>query len=243
MAIANRFISCARTLKELGAEDTANVLDSIFNNIGVRECLAHAAIYKQPSLIQELYVENLIDKPMGEIGLRLAAEFNAIEVAELLITQYEVSPNAFNYNELLRCGAPHDEHKTPLGIAVEYGHVEMVKFLLQKGASINQPTHLSLSLRDSTPLRVALCEHRYKKGHSKVIELLLKHGADATKITEEYLQKLLENFILPTTSFAKSVTKQNHPIFGPAISSNNTNEANLNDGSNNPLQETSSRLR
>jgi ankyrin repeat protein len=73
---------------------------------------------------------------------------------------------------LLKYGAnidPLDEEyqSTPLGMAARWGHSEMVRYLISKGADINKS-----GASWSRPLNWAA-----KKGHSTIEDLLLKAGA------------------------------------------------------------------
>jgi ankyrin repeat protein len=75
---------------------------------------------------------------------------------------------------LLKHGAninPVDEEyqSTPLGMAARWGHIEMVKFLLEQGADPNKS-----GAAWATPLAWAI-----KKGHSKIAGLLKQAGATA----------------------------------------------------------------
>lgn len=59
---------------------------------------------------------------------------------------------------------------TPLEVASEWGHVELIRALIEGGADVNRPT-----LSGETPLRAALT-----KGHTEAALALLKGGADPT---------------------------------------------------------------
>lgn len=60
---------------------------------------------------------------------------------------------------------------TPLHEAAAYGHVKIVKLLLEKGADVNKHNEGGV-----TPLHYAS-----RHGHVKVMAILLDHGADPTK--------------------------------------------------------------
>jgi ankyrin repeat protein len=60
-------------------------------------------------------------------------------------------------------------NRTPLFMAVFYGHVEYVRMLLKRGAKTN--THDTTF--GNTPLHWAV-----RKGNIQVVRLLLEHGAD-----------------------------------------------------------------
>ena len=59
---------------------------------------------------------------------------------------------------------------SPLFKASQCGHVDVVRFLLKEGASVNEPLHVS---SNKSPLHAAS-----KKGHLSTVMLLLSHGAD-----------------------------------------------------------------
>jgi len=60
---------------------------------------------------------------------------------------------------------------TPLFIACQNGHENVVKYLLEHGVNINK------ELNDGwTPLIIACC-----KGHENVVKYLLEHGANINK--------------------------------------------------------------
>ena len=60
-----------------------------------------------------------------------------------------------------------DYQSTPLGMAARWGHIEMVKYLLESGADINKA-----GAKSATPLKWA-----QKKGHKEIEKLLLDAGA------------------------------------------------------------------
>lgn len=59
--------------------------------------------------------------------------------------------------------------RTPLHWAADYGQVEIMQFLLSKGAKVNEKDSYGI-----TPLLAAVYEDK-----AKAVELLLKSGADA----------------------------------------------------------------
>jgi ankyrin repeat protein len=86
----------------------------------------------------------------------------------------------------------------PLSVAAYYGRHEIAKYLIEKGANVNQTLH---GKRTPTP-RTALLRAIWKK-QNKVAILLLEHGADPTITTKnglsacEYARRL-DNFeIMP----------------------------------------------
>ena len=76
---------------------------------------------------------------------------------------------------LIKAGADVDKAKTngatPLFIASDWGHGEIVKLLIKAGADVNK----ALTTDGATPLFIA-CQ----KGHDKIVKLLLASGADAS---------------------------------------------------------------
>ena len=57
---------------------------------------------------------------------------------------------------------------TPIYVACQNGHIEVVKYLVEHGANINKGNNNN----NATPLDIA-CE----KGHEKVVKYLVEHGA------------------------------------------------------------------
>src|SRR6185437_13258486 len=60
----------------------------------------------------------------------------------------------------------------PLGIASRHGYLEIVKFLLEKGANVNEYNHEGYG-----PLAFAAGE-----GHEDIVRLLISKGADPNKV-------------------------------------------------------------
>jgi ankyrin repeat protein len=86
-------------------------------------------------------------------------------IVELLIEK-GVDPNITNNHSM-----------TPLHYAAASGNIEMVTFLLAKGAHVNAK---GTRAHDWTPLHSAAL-----KGHFSVVELLLKHDAEVNAETQE----------------------------------------------------------
>ncbi|GFF58618.1 uncharacterized protein PAC_14618 [Aspergillus udagawae] len=128
----------------------------------------------------------------GNRGYRLlqsAASKNEIEVAQLLVD----------------CGAavdsqavdgPYGSH-TPLHLAIAEGHVDMVKFLLAKGADREKPQRYAPSY---TPLQWAMYHHRHD-----IIKLLIEAGTDVYKITTDLGLSALEYAFLLTSRMYRIV--------------------------------------
>ena len=60
---------------------------------------------------------------------------------------------------------------TPLHHAAECGHKEVAELLIAEGADVNAPAKYGL-----TPLDVAIQSSTFLKGHTKIADLLRKHG-------------------------------------------------------------------
>ena len=59
------------------------------------------------------------------------------------------------------------EGAPPLWVAAAAGHLNIVRFLILRGASVNCTTKTN-----STPLRAACCD-----GHFEIVQYLIEHGA------------------------------------------------------------------
>jgi len=103
------------------------------------------------------------DKP-DDTGLTLtmlAAKYNHLDMVKYFIEQRHVNVNKKSY-----WGR---ENSTALLVAAEAGNTDIVKYLLSKGAKVNQRE----SWNHLTPLIYAA-----KNGHYEIVKLLLKHNAD-----------------------------------------------------------------
>lgn len=71
--------------------------------------------------------------------------------------------------------ASHTTNRTALYVAAEYGHLDILQYLLQKGADKDKTTK-----KGATALHVAVM-----MGHFDVVQYLLDHGADIMKTMNE----------------------------------------------------------
>jgi ankyrin repeat protein len=70
--------------------------------------------------------------------------------------------------ELVNAYAP--DGFQPLGLAAFFGQIEIVEFLLSRGAEVNSPSRNAMRVM---PLHSAIANQR-----SEIVKLLLEHGAD-----------------------------------------------------------------
>jgi len=88
---------------------------------------------------------------------------------------YESIPSAVGSLSKLQLNALTEKGVTPLRLAVSHGHIDIVKYLLEKGANINSRDPMG-----STPLHVACLLN-----HTRLVSLLLSHGALPDALTED----------------------------------------------------------
>lgn len=129
-------------------------------------CLAMAAKWNRPSLIQKLITLGAdLEKPNNRIctPLHLAAEFGSREATEVLI---DAGANIH---------ARSSSQSTPFYRACRGGSVHIVTRLKEAGCDINAKTDDSW-----TPIMEAV-----ENGHEPIVDLLLEWGADLTVKTDQ----------------------------------------------------------
>jgi len=121
--------------------------------------------------------------PMGNTAMIMAVNFGQIEVAELLLSS-GVQPDVHeaaaigdvNRIRNLLNGAPAllDSYSlegfTPLALAAHFGHIEVARFLIDRGANVNGISQHPMRL---SPIHAALFG-----GRTDMALLLIDHGAD-----------------------------------------------------------------
>ncbi|KAE9554017.1 hypothetical protein FO519_002777 [Halicephalobus sp. NKZ332] len=125
----------------------------------------------------------------GETDLHLACKTNNLKLVRLLVEKCGYDVNAVDNGGW-----------TPLSEAVDYEQVEVLRYLVHKGANVNTKSMEGLegegmlTKGGRTPLMEA-CE----KGHSGMIEVLLKGKADSCVLSDanwrasDYLENFLKN--------------------------------------------------
>jgi len=143
---------------------------------------------------EEKMQEDLLEAKTSYDKLLIAAEYGNVALANTLLEQ-SVSVN----------GDPDDFITTPLYAASCAGQLDMVKFLISKGADVNQPSRRNL---DNTPLNISISQR-----HFDVFDYLLSQGANVNikgwdnttalhaatglaeynmELSEKFIRKLLE---------------------------------------------------
>lgn len=141
--------------------------------------------YKAGAVFFRGFAAELITEfPVANPFIIEAIRHNCISIVEAL------TRNSINLDVL-------DSYKqTPLGIAVEYGHEDIVRILLEAGANPNQ---LSAG---ATPLFIALKlnaidMNKKREYNKKIFDLLVTYGAEADSAVMDYLLKYEENYKFP----------------------------------------------
>ncbi len=112
-----------------------------------------------------------IEDAIGWTSLHYAAQYNRIEEVSSIVSQ----PKSILW---LSLDAKSHAGITPLHVAASHGHIEIVKLLLDAGASVNAKSSTNnLFNPNATPLQLASCY-----GHADVVQLLLERGADKTEL-------------------------------------------------------------
>jgi ankyrin repeat protein len=112
-----------------------------------------AAYYQEPALAQ------LLVQRGAELNL-----YEACTVGELSRVKAWIERQP----ELVNAYAP--DGFQPLGLAAFFGQIEIVEFLLSRGAEVNSPSRNAMRVM---PLHSAIANQR-----SEIVKLLLEHGAD-----------------------------------------------------------------
>ncbi|MDD5483098.1 MAG: ankyrin repeat domain-containing protein [Kiritimatiellae bacterium] len=113
------------------------------------------------SLIEKGADVNAVDRD-GMTPLHRAAIFNGRSCAEALVAAgADVSAFGRKYGAL---------RLSPLHLAAEEGHAEMIEFFLKRGVDVNLPTEGGNRI---TPLHMAAA-----RGHAEAVRLLIDSGAD-----------------------------------------------------------------
>ncbi|CAD5120790.1 DgyrCDS9349 [Dimorphilus gyrociliatus] len=89
----------------------------------------------------------------------------AVRVGDLTVIRSKIEETPTLANEIGRTGRP------PLCVAADYGHFDVIKYLIERGANVN-----ACDSHGITPLLSAIYE-----GHKECVELLLSNGADKSK--------------------------------------------------------------
>jgi len=112
------------------------------------------AVYHGHSEIAELLAEKTVTLTIFEA----AATGKRAQIARLLARDPELV-NAYS-----------EDGFQPLGLACFFGHQETAEYLIKAGARVNSPSKNKMKV---TPLHSATAG-----GHTAIVKLLLKHGAD-----------------------------------------------------------------
>ncbi|MDP3704828.1 MAG: ankyrin repeat domain-containing protein [Legionellaceae bacterium] len=183
MAVDRKNFTTAIKLEKLGALFGVGDLYNALYKRNIRDELMHAAIYKKPQNIYAIHAEGLLEKEAADYALRLGAEYGALSVIKALL-DCGVDVNACDLDEPIGFNFNSMKHKTPLGIAAEYGREEAVLLLLERGAEVDKPTHINPNQTTNTPLRKAMCHLDFKNSNPQLFENLLSYGADYKKVDD-----------------------------------------------------------
>lgn len=148
----------------------------------------------------------------GESAVLVAAYFHAHEVLQLLLS-YEPTLHIFeaaavgDLQALERLVENHPETVnnyssdgwTPLHLSCFFGHVENVRLLLHKGASVNVRSENDMY---NMPIHAAAASR-----NENIVQLLLDHGADPNVRQEGGFTPLHEAVIIRNKSMVKALIK------------------------------------
>lgn len=73
------------------------------------------------------------------------------------------------------------QHSTPLHVAAMEGHIDIVKYLITKGANVNHVSRLG----DTALILATSCINNNEKDHLKIIKLLVRNGVDINFVPEK----------------------------------------------------------
>ncbi|TGO81886.1 hypothetical protein BPOR_0983g00010 [Botrytis porri] len=107
----------------------------------------------------------------NNMAIHYAASFGELEILK----------NLYRRGSLRYINESNFYHNAPLHLASIYGHVNAVKWLVGKGAAINQP-----GIRGDTPLHLATA-----RGHVEIVRELLNNEADIHKRNESSYSPIL----------------------------------------------------
>ncbi|HZY40211.1 MAG TPA: ankyrin repeat domain-containing protein [Mucilaginibacter sp.] len=153
----------------------------------------HVSLLMLSCYFKKPEVTNLLLRYLDEISLFEAAAAGKFDVVAHLVYQH---PEAVNYYA--------EDGFTPLGLACYFGHYEIARYLILKGADVNLPSHNGFSVYplhsavagNYTDLARMLIENNAQinvtqqagatalhsaaqNGNVDLLILLLEHGADA----------------------------------------------------------------
>lgn len=177
----------AAAAKEIeGSQDDIPAFDLSAQDI--KDKITRSTIENRPDIIKAIHQCGLLTKDIGEEALRLAAQHNMLDIASVLVLDCQIDVDAYDKSKPLSYSTE-ETHKTPLGIAIEFGHERIASFFLSQGARVDKYTHTSSFLGDCTPLALAIISEN-KSSNPKLIETLMQHHASLQNLNELALLSL-----------------------------------------------------